>query len=99
FVWTNQGRDFVCIATGEVLEFVAGKLAGIANNAAFRAAERDVHDGALPGHPRSEGFDFVECNVGMIATAALTRSASAVVLHADAFEYANAAIVHFYRKG
>ena len=71
---------------------------GIADDAALGAAERDVDDGALPGHPTGQGADFVERDVGRVADAALGRAAGDVVLHAEAGEHLNAAVVHGHGK-
>src|SRR6266498_3626735 len=70
----------------------------IANNAAFRASEWNVYNCALPCHPRSKRFHFIERDSRMIANTAFTRPASGVVLHAVSFKNANRAVIHFYRQ-
>src|SRR5919106_1556541 len=45
------------------------------------AAERNVHDGALPRHPRREGLHLVQRDVQVEADAALARSPRRVVQH------------------
>ena len=57
---------------------------GIAGHAAFAAAERQVDDRALPRHPERERRHFVKRHAGMVADAALGRTAREVVLHAIA---------------
>ncbi len=47
---TSGGRE----AAGEALEFAAGDILGSTAHAALAAAEGDVDDGALPGHPRGQ---------------------------------------------
>ena len=67
----DQRQDGAGVAAGEALEFAHGHLLGIAGDAAFGAAKGDVHDGALPCHPRGQGLDFVQGDVGVEADAAL----------------------------
>ena len=69
-------------------------LVRIANDAALGAAEGDIDDGALPGHPAGQGADFIEGDVGRVADAALARAASDGVLHAEAGEDLEGAVVH-----
>ena len=53
-------------------------------DAALGAAERDVDQGALPGHPHRQRPDFVEVGRRVVAQAALGRAARDVVLDAVA---------------
>ena len=48
---------------------------GVADDAALGAAEGQVDDGALPGHPHGERRDLVQRHVGVVADAALGRAA------------------------
>ena len=94
FLRTDDDRDLGREAAGEVLELLHRHVLGIADDAALRAAERDVDERALPRHPHRQRLDFVERHVGMEADAALAGSARQVVLHAIAGEHAKAAVVH-----
>ena len=67
---------------------------GVADDAALGAAEGDVDDGALPGHPGGEGADFVEGDVGGVADAAFAGAAGDGVLDAVAGEDFDGAVVH-----
>ena len=58
----------------------------VADDAALAAAERDVHDGALPGHPHGESAHRVDGLERMETDAAFARTAGIVVLDAEAAE-------------
>src|SRR5207253_183479 len=79
FVRADDGGNLVGVAASQVLQLVLGKLVGIADDATFCTSERNVNDGAFPGHPHSERLDFVEGDVGMITNAALAGAAHAAV--------------------
>src|SRR6266404_5926176 len=98
FIRRDQWRDFVSITSGKPLEFVTGKLARIANNAALCAAEWDIDDGTFPRHPHRQGLEFIESNVRVITNTPLARPASAAMLHAETFKHADRTIIHFHRK-
>ena len=74
------------VAAGHALQLAARHVLGIANDAALGAAEGDVDDRALPGHPARQGANFVERHIGRIAHAAFGRAAGDGVLHAVAGE-------------
>ena len=65
--------------------FLLGRrdLLRIDDDPALAAAHRDVHDGALVGHPERQRLDLVEVDVGVEAHAALGRPARDVVLHPE----------------
>ncbi len=69
----------------------------IAGDAALSAAERQVDDSALPGHPEGQRGHLVERDAGMEADAALGRAAREVVLHAIARVHLDAAVVALER--
>ena len=73
-------------------------MCGIADDAALGAAEGDVDDRALPGHPGGQRAHFVERDVGRVADAALGRAARDGVLHAIAGEDFQAAVVELNRE-
>ncbi len=66
----------------------------IADHAALAAAERDVHHGALPGHPGGQRAHRVDGLLGVEADAALGRAAGVVVLDSEAAEDLDPAVVH-----
>ena len=66
----------------------------VAGDAALGAAERQVHDAALPRHPHGQGRHLAEVDAGVVAQAALGRAAGQAVLHAVADEDLGAAVVH-----
>ena len=84
-------------AAGHALELAARELLRIADDAALGAAERDVHQRALPGHPHRERLDLVERDVRVVADAALGRAARDVVGDAVALEGLDRAVVHRHR--
>ena len=47
----------------------------IANHSSLGASKRNVHDSALPCHPRREGFDFLERDMHVEPDPALGRTA------------------------
>ena len=63
---------------------VARERARVDAHAALRAAEGQVHDRALPGHPHRERRDLAEVDVVVVADAALRRAHGEQVLHAIA---------------
>ena len=71
--------DLGDVAPRERLELAARHPRRVADDAAFAAAERDVRDRALPGHPRRERRHLVERHVRVIADAALGRAERDVV--------------------
>ena len=91
--------DFGDVAARERLELALRHLRRIADDAALAAAERNVRDGALPGHPRRERRHFVERHAGVVADAAFGRAERDVVLHAVAGEDFDLAVVHLDRTG
>src|SRR6185295_13563086 len=82
-----------CVAAGDALEFEVGEHARVADDSAFRAAEGDVDDRALPGHPGGEGADFVEGNVWRETDAAFAGASGDGVLDSVAGEDFKAAVV------
>ena len=78
-IWRTQPRQICSCSRG-------AEVVRIADHAALAAAERDVHDGALPGHPHREGPDRVERLLRVEADPALARAPGVVVLHAEAPE-------------
>ncbi len=80
-------------AAGERLGLARAHRPGIAGDTALRAAEGNVHEGALPGHPHRQRADLVEVGGGVIAEPTLGRPSSHVVLDPIAGEHAHTAVV------
>ena len=93
-VWADQQADLGGVATGEVLQLGAGQGAWVADDAPLGAAEGDVDQGALPGHPHGEGADLVNVGVRVEAQPALGRPSAGVVLHPVAGEHPRPAGLH-----
>ena len=96
-VGADRVDDLGGVAAGQRLELALRHLRRIANHAALAAAERQLRDRALPGHPRRQRRHFIERHVGVIADAALGRAERDVVLHAIAGEHLDLAGVHLDR--
>ncbi len=71
----------------------------IAHHAALAAAERNVDNGTLPGHPHGQGAYGVDGLLRVEAHAALAGAAGVVVLDAEAAEHVHVAVVHADRDG
>ena len=82
----DERKDRAGVAARHPLKFALRHVFRIAGDAALAAAERDVHDRALPGHPGGQRLHFVERDLRMEANAALCRAARRAVLHAIGFE-------------
>jgi len=95
----EHAADGADVAARQPLLLARRELLRVARDAALAAAQRDVHDGRLPGHPRGERADRVDRLVGVPAQSALGRPARRVVLHAVAVEDAHVAVVHPDRDG
>ncbi len=93
-VFADEVRDAAHVAPAQPLEFRHRQALGVADDAALAAAQRDVDDGGLPGHPGRQRPDGVDGLIGMEADAALGRAAGVVVLHAEALEGLVGAVVH-----
>ncbi len=98
FFRTDELDQLRGIAAGHALQFALGHLVGIADHSTLGATEGNVDYGALPGHPTGQGADFVEGNVGRVAQAALGRTARDRVLHPEAGEDFEMAVVHHDRN-
>ena len=86
--------DLGRVAARHPLELADRERLRVADDAALRAAERQVHQRALPGHPHRERLDLVERDGRVVADAALRRAAGDVVRDAPAGEDAHGAVVH-----
>ena len=83
-------------AAGQALQLLAAHRARIAGHAALRAAEGDLDQRALPGHPHGECADVIEIGLRVEAETALGRAAGHVVLDAVAREHADRAVVQLH---
>src|ERR1019366_3920341 len=85
--------DLGGVAARDLLQFGVGEDGWVADDSALAAAERNVDDGALPGHPGGQRTHFVEGDIGSESDAALGRAARDRVLYAVAGEDFDASIV------
>ena len=97
FLRADRVDDLGDVAARQRFDLALRHLGRVADDAALAAAERNVRDGALPGHPRGQRGHFVERDAGVIADAALGRAERDVVLHAIAGEDLDLAVVHLHR--
>src|SRR5579859_5480227 len=97
-VVADEDRDLGGEPPRHVLQLVQAQLPRIDDDSALGAAERDVDDRALPRHPHRERLHLVQGDVGVIADAALGRTAVDVVLHSIAREHPDAVVVHAHRE-
>src|SRR6202022_4620289 len=63
-VRADENRDLGRESPRHVLELVEWELLRVDDYSALGAAERDIDDRALPGHPHRERLDLVEGDVG-----------------------------------
>jgi hypothetical protein len=83
---------------GEPLHLCGGEVCRLDLDAAFAAAERDVVQGALVGHPGGESLHLIEIGLVVVAHAALVGAEQVVVLNPVALEHLPLAIVHANRE-
>src|SRR5437763_1520422 len=89
--WLGPERDV------PALQFAAGHFARIANDAALRTAERDIHHRAFPGHPGGKRAHFVNAYIRRESNPALPGSAHGRMQHAIAGENFQLPVVHSHR--
>ena len=82
----DDGQNFFGETPSEAFDLAAAQVCGVHGDAALGAAERQVHDAALPRHPHGQGGDLAEIHAGVVAQPALGRAAGERVLHAVAEE-------------
>ena len=92
--WADEGEKFVGETSGEGFELAGVHRSGVAGDATFCAAEREIHERALPTHPHGECGDFAEFDVWRVADTAFAGAEGEVVLDAMSGEGVNLAIVH-----
>src|SRR4029079_19161478 len=80
-------------AAGHRLELLGAHPRGIDRDPTLRAAERDIDEGALPGHPHRECTDVVEIRRGVVTQTAFRGSPRHVVLDPVAGEYLDRTVV------
>jgi hypothetical protein len=90
---SGAGTSRSGIAPGEAFEFAFRQHVRIADNAAFAAAERDVHHRAFPCHPRGQRADLVEIHVGSITNAAFGGTTRDGMLHTITGEHLDASVI------
>src|SRR5262249_6251174 len=77
----------------------AAHLSRAPTPAAFRPPERQVHDRALPVHPRRERLYFLERHLHVEPNTAFGGAARRIVEHAVTGEHLDFAVVHHHRHG
>ena len=93
----DELNDVGSVAPSHALELALRHLVRIADDSAFRTAERNVDHRALPCHPAGQGANFIQRYLRRKSNAALARPARHRMLHAKAGEYLNMSVVHHYR--
>ena len=83
---------------GQRLELLRAHRARIAGDASFGAAERDVDQGRLPGHPHRQRTDIVKVGPRVEPKATLRRPSRDVVLDAVALEDLDRAVIPLDRE-
>ncbi len=94
---SDQVENLGDVAPRQALQLTHGQLGRIASNAAFRAAKRNVDNGALPGHPGRERLAVVQIDIGVIANAAFAWATRVVVDDPIALEHPQMPVVHHDR--
>jgi hypothetical protein len=61
------------VAAGDLLELVHGHLLGVDNNATLATSKRNIHEGALPGHERSQSLDLILVDHGGVTNTSLAE--------------------------
>jgi len=84
-------------APAEAFLLPRAEVVRVADDAPFSASERNVHNGAFPGHPHGERADRVDRLLGVETDAALAGTAGVIVLAAEAAEDADASVIHANR--
>src|SRR6266700_1449566 len=94
FFRAQKFNQFSGITAGQFLKFGESKFFGVYDDAALGSAEGNVNHGAFPGHPASQGADFIQRNVGRVTHAAFGWAACDGMLHAEAGEYFQRSVIH-----
>ena len=95
----DDGQDFGGISAGEAFFFAEREFFGVADDAAFGAAEGEIDQGIFPGLEHGQRHDFIAVDGGVEADAAFEGAACVVVLGAIAGEDLDVAIVHLDGAG
>ncbi len=95
----EEAADGADVRARKAFLLPVGELLGVAGDSALGAAQRQVDDRRLPGHPRGQRAHGVDRLVGVPAQTALGGAARAVVLDAVAVEDADAPVVHADGEG
>src|SRR3989339_306793 len=94
----DDPSDLVDVGPAQPLLFTLGHLLGVADHAALPAAQRQVEQGTLPGHPGGQRADGVYGLIGMETDSTLAGSLGVVVLDAESLEYLYRSVVHADRN-
>ena len=98
-VGAERGDDASCVTTREALELTRAQLEWIADDAPLRPPEGEIHDRALPGHPRRQRFHLFEGYLQVEPDASLGRAARRVVQHAITGEDLDIPVIHEHGHG
>jgi len=93
----DEVDDLRDVAARQRFDLAAREPRRIADDAALAAAERDVGQRALPGHPGGQRRHLVQRHAGVVADATLGGTERDVVLDAEAGEHLDLAAVHEHR--
>ena len=95
----DDRSDSADISASQTFLFCVGKRLRITDDTAFTAAERNIDNRGLPGHPASKRANRVDGFRGEPTNTALCRTASSVVLNAETLENFRRSIVHLHGQG
>ena len=98
-VRAEGGDNSSGIPPRQPFELADAQLRGITDHSALRAAEWQIHDGALPRHPRGERLHLLECHLHVESNPALRWPARGVVQDAVAGEHLDFPTVHHHGTG
>src|SRR5688500_6706333 len=77
--------------------FIRCELGRIDDDATFASAQRDIDNGAFPGHPHGEGAHRINGLIWVETNSALVGAARIIMLDAKANEHLKIASIHPHR--
>jgi hypothetical protein len=86
--------DSTDVRPAEALQFTRRHLLRVADDATLATAQRDVHHGGFPGHPRRQGPNRIDRLLRVETDATFRRASRVVVLDTEAVENLDVAVVH-----
>src|SRR6202023_2343313 len=91
--------DLSRVTPRNAFEFAIRKHRRVADHSAFRAAERNTHHRAFPGHPGRQCAHLIQRHVRGETNAALAWTSRDRVLHAVAREYFDPSVIELHGDG